>query len=127
MRIPSLKSWLIFGVGFASCIVCIIALNYSTYYFWRKHMQEKLLKQVFQLSPPEFFTSHPADFSLSAVGADGKHFDFREYRGRVVVLNIWATWCGPCMAELPSVGKLAAHYSADKDVAVVCITEYRII
>ena len=76
-----------------------------------------------ELSPPEFFKPYPADFSLSAVGSDGKHFDLREHRGRVVVLNIWATWCGPCMAELPSLGKLASHYSADKDVAIVCVSQ----
>jgi thiol-disulfide isomerase/thioredoxin len=122
MRIPSLKSWLIFAAGFVSCVICLIALIFSSYYFWLKPMQTKMLKGT-RLSPPEFFTPHPANFDLSAVGVDGKHFDLREYRGRVVVLNIWATWCMPCMGELPSLGKLAAHYSADKDVAVVCVSQ----
>ena len=31
-----------------------------------------------------------------------------DYRGRGVVLNLWATWCGPCVAELPTLDALAA-------------------
>lgn len=85
-------------------------------------MQEKTIKQI-KFSAPEFFTPHPAGFDITAVGRGYKPFNFQDYRGRVVVLNVWATWCPPCMAELPSLGKLAAHYSADKDVAVVCLSQ----
>ena len=75
------------------------------------------------LSPPELFTPpHPAGFDIPAVGRGSTPFNFQDYRGRVVVLNVWATWCSPCMAELPSLGKLAAHYSADKNVAVICLS-----
>lgn len=38
------------------------------------------------------------------------------YKGKIVVLNIWATWCAPCKRELPSLEKLAANY---KDQLVV--------
>jgi thiol-disulfide isomerase/thioredoxin len=36
-----------------------------------------------------------------------------DYRGRGVVLNLWATWCGPCVAELPTLDALAAAVAAD--------------
>lgn len=85
-------------------------------------MEENVLKQI-ALSPPEFFTPQPANFDIAAVGRDNKPLNFQSYRGRVIVLNVWATWCPPCMAELPGLGTLAAHYSADKDVAVVCVSE----
>ena len=116
MRIPSLKSWLIFGAGFASCIVCLVPLMFGAYHI--------LLKPLLQMasSPPEFFTPQPAAFDIAAVGSGSTPLHFQDLRGRVVMLNIWATWCAPCMAELPSLGTLAAHYSADKDVAVICLS-----
>ena len=38
----------------------------------------------------------------------GRPHDLEEWRGRVVILNFWATWCGPCREELPSLDRLEA-------------------
>ena len=39
-------------------------------------------------------------------GLDGKKVNLADYKGKVVLLNIWATWCAPCVAEMPSMEKL---------------------
>ncbi len=39
-------------------------------------------------------------------GLDGHKVSLADYKGKVVLLNIWATWCAPCVAEMPSMEKL---------------------
>jgi peroxiredoxin len=50
------------------------------------------------------------DFTLTST--DGTRVSLAEYRGKVVLLNFWATWCGPCKAEIPSFIKMQEKYGA---------------
>ena len=45
---------------------------------------------------------------------DGNIRALTEYKGRIVIVNFWATWCEPCRAELPSMQKLATRFGTDK-------------
>src|SRR3954451_10286676 len=40
---------------------------------------------------------------------DGNPLDLADYRGKVVVLNVYASWCPPCRAEMPTVVELSQH------------------
>ena len=56
-------------------------------------------------------SSGPAPgFQLS--GRGGKNIDLTQYRGQVVMINFWATWCGPCRQEMPQLSKLYDKYRA---------------
>jgi peroxiredoxin len=58
-----------------------------------------------RLSKARIITSRPApNFTLP--GIDGKMVSLSDYEGKVVFLNIWATWCPPCKEEMPSMEKL---------------------
>lgn len=45
-------------------------------------------------------------------------FDLADYRGRVVLLDFWATWCAPCRSEIPSLNQVSAEFK-DRGVDVV--------
>lgn len=53
--------------------------------------------------------------------AAGGAVDLREYAGDVLVVNLWATWCGPCMQEMPTLGALQRHYGSRVRVIPVSV------
>jgi len=67
--------------------------------------------------PPRIGTAAP-DFTVQ--DADRK-VTLSELRGKVVVLNFWATWCGPCVEEMPSLVQLQQRFK-DRGVTVVGVS-----
>ncbi len=59
---------------------------------------------------------------LSLTDTEGNTWRLSELRGKVVVLNYWATWCGPCRSEFPHYQELVASYAAVDDVVMLAIT-----
>lgn len=61
---------------------------------------------AFNLAPTQ---PKPAP-ALAFQDAQGNQLSLEDFRGQVVVLNLWATWCGPCRREMPSLDRLQAEY-----------------
>ena len=59
--------------------------------------------------------------SRPILGPDGNSTDLTQIKAPVVVVNLWATWCAPCVTEMPTLAKLQAAY-ADKPVQVVAVS-----
>ena len=61
-----------------------------------------------------------ADFSLSDL--DGRVHNLSQYRGKIVLLNFWATWCKPCITEMPAM-QICYDKLRDKDFVVLAVNE----
>jgi thiol-disulfide isomerase/thioredoxin len=61
------------------------------------------------------------DYMWSLTQDDGKILQFKDLKGKVVFLNFWATWCPPCVAELPEIQR--AYEKHGQDVAFVLVTD----
>ena len=60
--------------------------------------------------------------ALKTTTLDGQPFDLSALKGKVVVLNLWATWCTPCRTEMPALDKFYAKYR-DRGVVVFGLDE----
>jgi cytochrome c biogenesis protein CcmG, thiol:disulfide interchange protein DsbE len=89
--------WLL-GIGLLGLIG--IALFAGTHLFKR------------DLFPADIGVEAP-DFRAYTLDSVAKEKRFSEYRGQVILLNVWATWCGPCIKEMPSIEAL--HQSMGPD------------
>ncbi len=64
------------------------------------------------------------DFTV--IGADGRELKLSDFRGNLVLLDIWATWCGPCIASMPHNSELAEKHAKDGLVILaVCASDGR--
>ena len=73
---------------------------------------EGSLKKLVVLQTP------PEQSSRLFKGADGQDLDLTRFRGKTILLNVWATWCAPCVAEIPSLDRLQKEHGNDRFVVV---------
>ena len=95
---------LFFGVG-------LILIATSAYFFLR------------DVSPPDDLSAVPVpvDFAapdLTLTDTQGASHSLADYRGQVVLINLWATWCPPCKEEMPT---LQSFYEKHKDQGFVIV------
>lgn len=74
-----------------------------------------------QMPDPQDLIGQPAP-AFSGDALDGKPLSLESLRGRVVLLDFWATWCVPCVKVLPDIQKTAEKY-ADKPVSVIGVNQ----
>ncbi len=69
----------------------------------------------------QFGSDAPAfDFTLEDV--NGKLVTLSSFKGKVVYIDFWATWCAPCRAEIPHMNKLKEELKDNKDIVMICVS-----
>jgi len=62
-----------------------------------------------------------ADYNFTLDKFEGGILDFEDLKGKVVFINFWATWCAPCVAEMPSIQKLYDTYKDNQEIVFIII------
>jgi thiol-disulfide isomerase/thioredoxin len=115
----SALTWALWGVALLGVAAVLYIIAQASI---NPHAQSGLAAvakgEMAKLSLPKDAGPAPA---TSFLDPDGKPTRVADFKGKVVVLNLWATWCGPCVLEMPTLAKLAGAY-AGKPVAVVAVS-----
>ena len=65
----------------------------------------------------------PADFNLMLMDEDGNTLSLADFKGKAIFMNMWATWCPPCIAEMPNINKLYKEMGHDVAFVMVSLDE----
>ena len=82
--------------------------------------KEETNKQTSTTSSSE--TKPTQAFDFTAMDKDGKTVKLSNFKGKKVYINMWASWCGPCMREIPELEKVYQKYKNNKDFVFLSIT-----
>ena len=63
-----------------------------------------------------------ADYNFILNSFEGKEFYFGELRGKTILLNLWASWCPPCRAEMPTIQNLYNEVKKDTNIVFVLVS-----
>ncbi|QES91335.1 TlpA family protein disulfide reductase [Empedobacter brevis] len=62
-----------------------------------------------------------ANYTFEMVYADGRSVNMEDLKGKVVFMNFWATWCPPCIAEMPSIQQLYDKVKDDEEIVILTV------
>ncbi|QHC86371.1 alkyl hydroperoxide reductase [Empedobacter brevis] len=62
-----------------------------------------------------------ANYIFEMVYADGRSVNMEDLKGKVVFMNFWATWCPPCIAEMPSIQQLYDKVKDDEEIVILTV------
>lgn len=83
-------------------------------------VKSKIIQPKVDNNSTEQLNSNEYNWQLADI--NGKHINFSEFEGKVVFVNFWATWCGPCLGEMPEIQKLYDKFKDNENVVFVLVT-----
>lgn len=122
---PHLVAWLGFALlgwyGFrpghrpaAWALVALLVLGAGSFWYAMAYVPGAISRSLSQ------YRNDPApEFSL--VHLDGRPYPMESLQGKVLILDFFATWCAPCIAELPEIDAVYQRYAAESDVEILVL------
>ena len=68
-------------------------------------------------------TTPPADFNLMLMDEDGQTILLEDFKGKPIFMNMWATWCPPCIAEMPNINKLYKEIGSQVNFVMIALDD----
>ena len=116
----SLQPWVIM-------IVILVVMRYTGILAGISYVTGSILLKTGAMNAsteePAVIKNFNYDFKIKTL--DGRVTDFNEFKGKVIFLNVWATWCGPCRVEMPSIQNLYNKVDKEKIVFVMLSVDDR--
>src|SRR4051812_33840875 len=100
---------------FGACVVAGI-LSVPFYYYWT-YLTKGMRPSQSTIRLNELEKDGVPDFTLPDL--DGRPVSLSDFKGKPVLVNLWASWCAPCVKEFPSLKKLVEHYQGKLVVLAV--------
>jgi len=113
--------WSLWGVGLAGVAAVVYIILASSSQNIAREGSEKAAKPGAAASLKGLAVGEMAKLEIAAhaipapdygfIDAEGKPVRVADFKGKVVVMNLWATWCAPCVTEMPTLAKMAQAYA----------------
>ncbi len=116
----TLRPWVIMGVLF-------LVLRYTGLLSGISYVTGSLLLRTgaMNASVEEPAVVKSFDYNFKIKDLNGTVIDFNDFKGKTIFLNVWATWCGPCRIEMPSIQKMYDKVDKEKIVFIMLAVDER--
>ncbi|KAF0117877.1 MAG: redoxin domain-containing protein [Hyphomonadaceae bacterium] len=112
----------LFRFSIAMCLLLVLILLAGYFALSLNTQSHKLERfRTGGLAALEILNKAPQQPQQVFFDAQKKEITLADFRGNILVVNIWATWCGPCIEEMPSLANLRAEYK-DKPIEIIAIS-----
>lgn len=91
------------GLGIVLAVITDTAWDSVNWWWYARNLPQRIERN---LEAPPFPKDVAVDYNWTLQTLDGQALTFTELQGKVVFLNFWATWCMPCVGEMPSMQRL---------------------